>query len=133
MATWVPVLIMLFMLVTLIGDPWLFGSLVWDLCSWPTKMVRSRYEHPAAGASQSPRLVYVPLSGPQPSVSMNTSFDGVYPPAPASSIPVFVPEVGPPAGPVAPEWFVRCFAGQVGAGIYWLVSRGGARPPTVPP
>ena len=40
--TWIPVSLFAFMVVTLLADPLLFGSLVWELLQWPT---RSMHQH----------------------------------------------------------------------------------------
>ena len=129
--TWLPILGLLFFVVTLFSDPRLLGSMVWEFASWPTRSLRQHFDGPPPERFAPPRVVYVPMGHKQPSSGPSSTMPEDFAHPSRSSSSSFYMHVTAAPHTETPEWIVRCFAGQVGAVLYYLFTRTGARPEEV--
>ena len=133
--TWLPVAILSVGFITVISDPFLALSILWDLLQWPTRSLRSHMTSTAMASgmfsspriSPSPTVVYLPqmpaaqsaMTGPLPSGGpAMPELSSFTQPSPAQ---LWAP--GQPDESWAHVALRYGFAGQVGACFYWLAAR----------
>ena len=133
--TWLPIAVMGVGIVTVISDPFLALSFLWDFVQWPTRSLRSHMASPSMASTVassslmtvSPTVIYMPQMPTSSMVSPGASPSGG-PSVPELSLfsqpsPAQLWAAGHPGESWSHVALRYGFAGQVGACAYWLSQR----------